>query len=497
MGWSQIGRVVLVWPARGIVMDRSLDLVLIQRHSQYLGVQIAFVTTDPDVRFQAKQLGIPVFRSVRKSQTERWKRTRRLDPGGLQPLSGEERLQRIQSLFSEPIHNKRATRNLSQPLRIGIFSLAVISVLLIAAVLLPSAEIYLTPDNLDQVLTLSVRADDSIDEVNLAGALPARWVNVTVEGRGMIPTTGSINIPFGYASGEVFFQNLTDEAVLIPAGTVVSTANSSNRYRTQRDTRVPAGAGELASAPIQAITAGSRSNLAGNRIIAVEGDLGVLVTVSNPAPISGGSMAPSNAPNENDRASLKQDMISSLAQTAHQEIEKLLQPGDIQLSENPTLVQVISETYNPDEAIPASELELTLRLDFKAPYVQAEDIEQFANSVLDANLPDGYAAIPGSTRITQLSEPIFANGVTNSWQVKLQRDLQSVPSREEAINLSLGRKPQQAQQLLVDNLVISGIPRISTSPAWWPIIPLVPIRIDVITPAITQISNPASDGGIE
>jgi hypothetical protein len=497
MGWSQIGRVVLVWPARGMVMDRRLDLVLIQRHSQYLGVQIALVTTDPDVRFQAKMLGIPVFRSIRKSQTERWKRTRRLGPGGLQPLSGEERLQRIQSLFSEPIHNKQATRILSQPLRIGIFSIAVIAVLLIAAVLLPSAEIYLTPDNMDQVLTLSVRADDSINEVNLAGELPARWVNVTVEGRGTIPTTGSINIPIGYASGEVLFQNLTDEAVLIPAGTVVSTANSSNRYRTQRDTRVPAGAGEQSSAPIQAITAGSRSNLTSNRIIAVEGDLGLLVSVSNPAPITGGSMAPSNAPNENDRITLKQDLINNLAQTALQEIEKSLEPGDIQLSEKPTLVRIISETYNPDDVIPASELELTLRLDFKAPYVQAEDIEQFANLILDANLPSGYAATPGSNRITQVSEPIFDNGATNSWQVKLQRDLRSVPSHEAAINLSLGKKPEQAQQLLLDNLDISGIPRIYTSPAWWPIIPFVPIRIDVITPANTQVSNTTRSEGIE
>ena len=158
-----------------------------------------------------------------------------------------------------------------------------------------------------------MQADDLTDEVNLAGVLPANWINVTVEGRGTIPTTGSVSIPIGYASGEVEFQNLTDQVVVIPAGTVVSTANSSSRFITQRETRVPAGPGEKASAPIKAILPGSRSNLAMNRIVAVEGDLGVLVTVNNGSPISGGSMAPSPAPNAEDRLQLKEDLTSKLS----------------------------------------------------------------------------------------------------------------------------------------------------------------------------------------
>ena len=497
MGWSQTGRVALVWPPRGHLMDRHLDLVLLQRHSQSLGVQIALVTTDPEVRFQAGQLGIPVFRSVRKAQTERWKRKRRKTPGALPPVSGEERLARIQSLLADPIHRKRETRILSQPLRIGIFALAVLSVLSIAAVLIPSAEIYITPDTKTQEIALTVQADDSVDEVNLAGVLPASWINVTVEGRGSIPTTGSISIPFGYASGEVEFQNLTDQVVDIPAGTVVSTANSSSRYVTQRETRVPAGPGEHASAPVKASMPGSRSNLAGNRIVAVEGDIGVLVTVSNPAPINDGSMASSPAPAAEDRIQLKEELTANLAQTALQEIENALQPGDILLSENPTLVRVISETYDPLDVEPASELELSLRLEFKSPYVAAEYVDDFANSILDANLPTGYTVISGSMNVNQLSAPVFDNGTTNLWRVVLTRDLQSEPSSEEATSLVLGRRPAQASQLLVENLAISGVPRFETTPTWWPVIPFIPIRIDVISSAASQVSNPDDAGAIE
>lgn len=497
MGWSQTGRVALVWPPRGHLMDRRLDLVLLQRHSRSLGVQIALVTSDTEVRFQADQLGIPVFRSVRKAQTERWTRMRRNKPQAQPLISGEERLSRIQSILSDPMHRSRESRTLSQPVRIGIFGLAVIAVLSIAAVLIPSAEIYITPDSQIQEIELAVQADDSADEVNLAGVLPTNWINVTVEGRGTVPTTGSVGIPIGYASGEVQFQNLTDQIVLVPAGTVVSTANSSSRFITQRETRVPAGPGEEASAPIKAILPGSRSNLAMNRIAAVEGDLGVIVTVNNSSPISGGSMAPSPAPNPDDRLQLKDDLTSSLAQNALQEIENALQSGDILLTEIPTQIRVVSESYHPEDLQPASELGLTLRLDFTAPYVAAEDIDEFANAILDANLPAGYTAIPGSLMVKQLTTPIFDNGVTNSWRIQLSRALHSEPSSEEAINLALGRKPDQASQMLVENLAISGAPRFVTSPTWWPVIPFISIRVDVISTESPQPSNPDSAEGLE
>ena len=497
MGWSQTGRVALVWPARGQMMDRRLDLVLLQRYSQSLGVQIALVTRDPEVRFQADQLGIPVFRSIRKAQTERWTRMRRKKPRVKPPISSEERLSNIQTILSNPIHRSRDTRTLSQPVRIGIFSLAVIAVLSIAAVLIPSAEIYITPDRQSQEIMLSVQADDSVEEVNLTGVLPARWIDVTVEGRGTIPTTGSTSIPISHASGEVVFQNLTDQAVIIPGGTVVSTADSSKRFTTQQQATVPAGPGEEVPVAIKAILPGSQSNLAKDRITAIEGDIGVLLTVNNPSPISGGSMAPSPAPTAEDRITLREDLTSNLAQSALQEIQNALLPGDMLLSETPVLVQVVSESFNPDDLLPASELELTLRLDFKAPYVAAEDMDEFANSILEANLPAGYTAIPGSMEVDHLSEPVFDNGVTNSWQIRLSRELQSEPSSEQAVSLVLGRRPEQASQLLIENLAITGTPRLETSPSWWPVIPFIPIRIDVIAAESIQASNPNSAENLE
>ena len=53
MGWSQTSRIVLVWPNKGKILDRRLDLVLLQRHSMLLGAQLALVTQEEEILFHA------------------------------------------------------------------------------------------------------------------------------------------------------------------------------------------------------------------------------------------------------------------------------------------------------------------------------------------------------------------------------------------------------------------------------------------------------------
>jgi hypothetical protein len=490
MGWSQTGRVVLVWPARGRLLDRRLDLVLLLRHSQSLGAQIALVTNDREVRFQAKSLGIPVYRTIRKAQRARWRRPGRTAfQSQDQHTDWQDRLDRIQEILANPIHRDRGERQLSQPIRIGLFALAVLAVLSIAAVLVPSAEITIHPAVKQQELTLTVQASDSLDKVNLSGELPVRWKNTIVEGRDSLLTTGSINVPTDYAAGEVIFQNLTDKPVLVPKGTIVSSADFSRRYKTLSDARVPGGSGMQAEASIQALEPGPISNVSTDRIKAIEGDLGVLLTVNNASAVSGGSLSASPAPTEGDRQQLKEELIATLTDNAQQEIADSLDPRDYLLTETPELVSVISESYSPAEYQPASELSLILRLEFRAPYVSAKDQDTFASAVLEANLPPDYSPVPGTMEVIQLTSPEFKDGTTTNWRTQLIQDIQSEPSANQIINLSRGRSPQDASQMVMDNFALTGAPQIITTPSWWPVMPLIPIRIDVITISSVQAAN--------
>ncbi len=491
MGWSQTGRVMLVWPTRGRLMNRRLDLVLVLRHSQTLGVQIALVTKDPEVRFQAHSLGIPVYKTVRKAQQARWRRpSKRKYIPSQEEEERRDRVLSVDQILADPPHRKREAPKLSPPVRIGVFALGVLAVLAIAAVLLPSAEVSIVPETKRQEVSLTVSATESINKINLTGILPIRTINRIVEGRGSTQTTGEVNIPTDFATGEVTFRNLTDQSITIPAGTVVSDADSSHRFSTERIAYLRAGPGKEVTTPINALSPGSSENLLPGRIRAVEGDLGVLLTVENMERLTGGSLSSSPAPTPDDRILLHDQLTITLEENALQEIQASLDPEDILLEGSPNLVNSLAQTYYPAELQPASELELILRSEYQALYVSAEDREELANAILEANLPEGYTPIPGTMTIEQLSTPKLVDESTLQWRIRLHRDIQADPPINQVIGLVLGRSPQIASQVLIQNLSLSVPPKIETNPSWWPVMPFIPLRI-IVTNLDTEQSATA------
>ncbi len=199
MGWSQTGRILLVWPDQGHVLTRRLDLTLIQRHSTKLGAQLALVTHETEVIYQAGKLGIPVYKSIEQAQKAHWRveqRRRRRSPLRQNQNRPRPDLEAIRqaSPSSQP-EVPIPTGGPSGGVYIGVLAL-----LAIVAVLTPAAEINIKPASMPQEASLTVRAGPEIDEINLSGAVPARWVNVTVEGRDSIPTQGIIP----YAPGLCF-----------------------------------------------------------------------------------------------------------------------------------------------------------------------------------------------------------------------------------------------------------------------------------------------------
>lgn len=490
MGWSQTGRVILVWPARGSILKRRLDLILLLRHSETLGVQIALVTRDPEVRFQAHSLGIPIYKSVRQAQRARWRRPLRRK--GISSEKQQDKLDRVASIdriLSNPLHRQTESTKLSPQIRIGVFTLDVLSVLAIAAVLLPSAEIAISPEVISQEVTLTISAAESVDRINLTGVLPLREIHRIVEGRASAQTTGEINIPTSYATGEVTFKNLTDQSLTIPAGTTVSDESSEHRFATERIVYLQAGPGKEIDVPIRALSPGSSENLLPGDIQAVEGDLGVFITVENRDRFIGGRESTSPAPTPNDRALLHEQLVATLEENALQEIKDSLGLEDMLLEDTPILVNSLTETFDPPDLQPASELELILQLEFRAEYVSAEDRDALAIAILDANLPEGYTPIPGTMTIEELSEPKLADETTLRWRIRFGRDIQADPPINQAIGLVLGRRPQIASQLLTQNLSLSVPPQIKTNPTWWPVMPFIPLRINVTNLDSTQASN--------
>ncbi len=482
MNWGQTGRILLVWPQRARVLRRRVDLVVLQRHSAALGAQLALVTGDPVVRFNARFLSIPVFKSLRQAQSAHWRveRRRRIQHKPklqLQPARDSDELQALR-LAAKQTHTGWS----SQPAaRVGIFTLGVLAVLSLAAVLLPGAEVHLQPRTTSQELTLTVRASATQENINLAGIIPARAVTVIVEGRESRQSSGTSQVPDQAATGSIVFTNLSDKSVEIPEGLVVRTLEEPLiRFATLQGGIIDAGPGITETLEASALTPGTSGNLAPNTLIAIEGSLGLSLSATNPERMRGGANRQLPAPTKSDREILYQHLESALQDTALRELQSQLAPGDLMFTPTLTLTQVLDIAYLPADEQPSGEVLLNLRLEYSALRTNRRTLETLANVLLDANLPDGYLAQVETLVIEQVTPPKMENPNVAVWQVKAQRSLQASIPIAQAINLVLGSPTQEARQLLEGKYPLTSQPVIRVTPAWWPRLPILPFRITVV-----------------
>ena len=481
MGWSKAGRILLVWPERGRILNREVDLVLLKRHSTSLGAQLAFVTRDADVRYYAHQLAIPIYKNLLHAQRSHW----RVDRVHRRQSSLRRRIPRKPR---PDINTQRALAHPAIPswqnstlFRLGIFTLGVLALLSIAAVIFPSAEITLSPEIQTQQIDLEVRANPILDSVNLAGIVPATPIKTTVNGRKSIPSTGTTRIPDQFASTSLQFTNLTNERIKILQNTVVRTAGENPvRFSTVRQGEVPAGPGQTITILAQAIEPGERGNLPAKSLSIIEGLLGTQLAVTNLNQASGGANRSAPAPTANQKRGLLEQLTAKLGETALTELENQIDQGDLLLPATITLTQVLGAKFDPAENQPADTLNLDLNLEFQALFVSARDLHALASGVLDANLPPGFVAIPDTLSIQQVSEPVIGEDGLAHWQIRSKRQIRADIQQSKVIGVVLGASPAQAYQRLVDTLALDASPSLRLRPNWWPRMPYLPFRVSVL-----------------
>jgi hypothetical protein len=489
MGWAKTGRILLVWPERGRGLYKRLDLSLLQRHGVTLGAQLAFVSRDPDVRYYAPRLGIPVFKSLRKAQRAPWRVPRRFRKGGDEIQQDNRRGEELPGELQNPERNRQIPlrpimerRTINPLARFTFFALGVLALLSIAATLMPSAQVILTPKRQEQIITIEVYADPDAKEVSLAGILPARSSSVIVEGRDSLPVSGSIRLPDATAIGHVLFTNLTDQQVDIPEGTVArGLKEGSLRFVVTQAGTIPGGAGESLTLPVRCMTPGSSGNLPAGSLVAIEGLLGTSLTATNPQPTRLGSDRDEPAPTKADRQKLSKQLRHALETTALEELKNSLGEGDLLFPSSLILAEVVDEVYRPAETAPADLLELSLLLKYRALFVSGEDIQKLAQIVLDANLPAGYIPLPGTLEIMNLSAPVLDSDSKAHWKLQTSRQIRADLPESQAIQLSMGLEPLRAVERLESVMPLASTPEIRLFPSWWPRLPILPFRITILT----------------
>jgi len=478
MGWAQTSRILLVWPGKSKILFRKLDLVLLLRHSYALGAQLALVAHDEEVRYYASQLRVPVFTSIRQAQTERWRsaRWRRSQSFRRKPRPDFNDLK-------EQIHPGFAKWTDSRILRLIALTLSLAAFLLVLLLILPGAQVVIDPEVREQVIEVPFKASLNASSVDLTTEISARLQTIQVEGRSTITATGVTYVPYKPAEGTVKFTNLTDQEVQIPAGTVVSTLGSEIvRFKTVRDSKVWAGPGQIMLVPVKAIAWGTTGNQPFDTIRAIEGPLGLMLSVTNPSATKNGSDAPAPAPTKEDQAHLYNQLLAELSKSASSELMHAYtdQPNttDFPITATLRLSNIMEESYTPEVGQPGDQLQLSLRLEFEAMVVPTVELRKSLNQLMDSKLQGNDIPDPNSLVIEHMGSPQLDEQDDAHWIVRGIREIRAQINPNHVADLLRGRRSDSVSAYL-SGLPLQGSTKVQMFPAWWPYFPFLPFRIEV------------------
>jgi hypothetical protein len=287
----------------------------------------------------------------------------------------------------------------------------------------------------------------------------------------------------------VSFVNLTEDQITIPAGTVVSTEGEHPiRFFTTRSVIAPTGSNGT-TAPIEAILPGTGGNVSAEKIVAIEGSLGLNLSVINLRRTSGGSNFTAVTPSEDDYKTIYNHLIGSLQDNALADFQYETSPNDILLSPSPLEQRIIEENYYPEFGEPADFLELNLRVEYEFPYASEEDLYQLGHIVLNRHATDDYTPRPETLVIRPLTEPnIQPNGMA-TWRMQASWKIGALLDETKAVANILGLAPEQALLKLKENTSIEEGTEIRITPEWWPRLPMVPFRINIVNKLETAPEN--------
>jgi hypothetical protein len=474
LSWAKTPRILLVWPKYEKISLRQVDLKVLQRHAASLGAELGLVSRARRVRADAEALRIPVFTSTGEAQRVVWPRPRHRRWARRLPRK-DLREQREQIPGRE-----QAAWRAHPGVRVGFFLAGVLAVLSLVALFIPRARITLAPISETQSLVLPVNASPSLDSVFITGSIPAREIHIIVDGSQTVVVTGSTVVPQSKAGGAVEFRNLTQESVAIPAGTVVLNAEG-NRFMTTEEGELEAGVGETLELPVEALEGGSAGNLEAETINAIEGRLGLSLSVINLEPTTGGRELPSVQASETDRQRARDLLLEKLEEEVRTRFANEISAGDLLFDRSLQISQTLSEKYDPPAGAAGTRLTLTMQVEYSMLYADASDLAELATLALNASLPAGFTAVQDRVTVKPVSNPSIYRDGSAKWTMRAERQIARQINAAQVVQMVQGFSVWRVESELKDNLPLAAAPEIQLSPTWWPWMPIVPFRISVVT----------------
>lgn len=459
----------------GLRATRDLvNLKLLRRTADAAALDLRLVSSHLGTRTLAREAGIPVYTTV-PLKLRRYKRER---PPASAPLAArivpvEERLGRRWE--RRPHHFGLGTAFLT----LLVIALLAVFMVGVAVVFIPSATVELRPQAQPVSGTLTVTARPTYREIDYGKAvIPARVVQIIIEGRDSIVPSGATMIPDAHAAGEVVLINRTSELVRVPKGTVVRTgAGVPVRFQTLADVELPPRLYSNVRVGIIAIEPGPSGNVKALTINIVEGELATRVDVINDAATAGGSLRAMPVVAYEDFDRLRTAMIAKLQQQAYNQLVAELEEGEF-IPPEAVSVQVMAQKFDQVVGQQTEQLSMSMKVVARGLVVDGQSLKALVGRFLESRAGEGMALIPDS-----LSEEHIPQVRNEENAIVLQVSAKGMVAPVvdvSRIRSALRGKPvDEAAGWLRRNVPLAGEPRIVLEPPWWQYMPALTGRLRV------------------
>jgi len=463
---AESSRVVLVIPARCRAMRNLVNLKLLRRYAQDLRIRMRVVAEDMTTRALAKEAGLSVSLIVALGMR-----------GPL--LKDRERAYKPRAVALR-VRRSRDRGNGSGFL-IGISVVAVIMGLILAALVLflPTAVITLVPVSEPVSARVEVTAEWGLDEIDYGRArVPARWVEIEVEGENEIPATGMMDVPEAHAQGEVVFANRSSDPLVVPKGTIVRTGSGVNiRFFTVSDVELPGLLWGHARVGIIALEPGPSGNVKALTVNTVEGPLEFLVDVLNDAPIVGGTIKRVSIVAPQDHNRLRDSLIQRLQQEAYSRLVEQLDDGEFIPPES-VKVDIVEEKFGQALGEQTEMVWGRMLVNVGGLAADGEGANALLKQLMGRSKPAGYCLQEGTLQFRNVGEMQVRSGLIQFTRVGSGVAV-SCTDEEELRRELTGQTLNAASEYLEEHMDLEEFPVISVVPSVFGRMPFLSHRIEL------------------
>ncbi len=131
------------------------------------------------------------------------------------------------------------------------------------------------------------------------------------------------------------------------------------------------------------------------------------------------------------------------------------------------LQKVVEESFEPQEGQPGKTLTLSMRVEFSARYVSADDMKLLSAATLDSSVTDGFEPF-GEMKLKTLTEPKTDSSGMTHFELDVTRTLLRQVDTMQVFSSARGHNPSQIMAGLTKEFSLRKEPQISITPSWWP-----------------------------